>query len=143
MVFAVPPQSVESLQRNADVIVVARVAKIDRIEKRLDTAYADTHFTLSLEITASDKGNATVGTTMLARTYQPSERPAGWAGPQGQNTIPPEGTIVRAYLRQATEAKPDAKREGTSGATTRPAVYELLLPNGIEVITPATRPADK
>ena len=123
LILAVPPQSPEALRKGADVIVVGRVSKVDATLKQSNPEYADTVYAISLDLTKSEKGDVKRGTSILAMTFKPATRPRGWAGPQGQNDVPAAGAIIRAYLRKTGD---DA--------------YEFLLPNGLEVITPATQP---
>jgi hypothetical protein len=62
---------------------------------------------------------------MIARCWQPARRPRGWAGSQGQNVTPVQNATVRCYLKAA-----DQKGE-----------FELLVPNGLELIRPTSQPA--
>lgn len=118
--FAVPPLSPEALKNSSDVIVVGRVVNVTEATKSTSPGYADTVYSITLEVTASEKGGAKVGSTLEATTYRPAERPQGWAGPQGQHEIPAKGDSIRGYLR---------KSAGTQ--------LEFLLPNGLVVVNPA------
>ncbi len=127
LLFAVPPLSPEALKKSADVIVVGRVVSVVEVKKNTSPEYVDAVYTITLEVTASEKGPAKVGSLIEATTFRPAERPQGWAGPQGQNEIPAKGDSIRAFLR---------KSAGTQ--------FEFLLPNGLIVLTPAaTQPSSK
>ena len=110
---AVPPLSSEERTEDADLIVVGLVEKIETRAVELDYG-KNTVYELDVLVRKVEKGKMT-GQRLLVTCWQPLERPAGWAGPQGQNEIPSQDAVIRLYLRDAGEG-----------------AYEILEPNGWE-----------
>lgn len=110
---AIAPLSPEDLQATADVIVVGQVEKIERRVVDLDCG-KNSVYELDVLVRKVEKGKVT-GDYLLATCWQPDERPEGWAGHQGQNDIPSQGSEIRLFLRDAGEG-----------------AFEILEPNGWE-----------
>ncbi|HVF85543.1 MAG TPA: hypothetical protein VM821_06155, partial [Abditibacteriaceae bacterium] len=66
----------------------------------------------------ASKGRLRRGQTLTVHYWRLKERPEGWVGPVGQNTLPQSGQRGTFFLKR--------------GASTR-SPYELLQPNGWEV----------
>lgn len=117
---AVPPLSRERMTEQSSLVAVGRIAAVN-IERITGTPeFVDSIYSIDLLVERVEKGDPSLaGKTIKARTWQPAERPRGWAGPQGQNVTPQKGSRVRCHLT------------GPQGDT-----YELLVPNGLESLAP-------
>jgi len=125
---AVPPLPRERLLERASLVATGRIVSVNVERVTAEPGFVDSVYTIELAVDRVEKGDsALAGTTVTARTWQPAERPRGWAGPQGQNVTPAQGARVRCFL-----TGPDK------------AAYELLTPNGLEELAAAsTGPSTK
>jgi hypothetical protein len=116
---AVPPLSPEALKERATHIVVGEVRVVYSAERAGERAgFVDRVYCIEVAPSAIEKGEGLKeGRVVYARGWRPAKRPAGWAGPQGQNVIPEAGKRVRMYLV-----------EGKDGG------MDLVEPNGVEVV---------
>ena len=113
----VPPLPAAELLEDASVVVTGKILHIQTADKKLDTGFVNSEYTLEISITKVLKGDGLlVGQKVVAKTWKSKERPRGWTGPGGQYTIPKEGSSVKIYL---TGAKGN---------------FTALLPNGIEIL---------
>jgi len=126
ILMAVPPLSPGQLKSESELVVVGTVTECEVKTVERGHHYIDRVFVFKIDVASIEKGQSRKGAIVEATTWQPDYRPRAWAGPQGQHVAPASGQKVRAYLRKDQEGK-----------------YELLMPNGLEVITPApsTTPA--
>jgi hypothetical protein len=124
---AVPPRKAEELRSDATDIVVGEVRFVyagdAKVEHGTDTRYCIELAVTTVEKSPADKTATAPPTTapasklLYARCWTPAKRPAGWAGPQGQNLIPKPGQRIRLYLT----------READGG-------FDVLEPNGVEAV---------
>jgi hypothetical protein len=122
---AIPPLPEKALREGADVIVTGVITTVEHQDKaNADPEYVNREYSITIRIEKTEKG-AVTGETLVAHTWKPLKRPAGWAGPQGQNVTPTETATVRAFLQRE------------AGAET----FTLMLPNGLEEIEATTKPA--
>jgi len=116
VVAAVPPLSPEELKASASNIVIGEVRNVYVTERTLRKEFTDRLYVLEVLPKEVVKGKAlSSGRLIYARTWRPSSRPPGWAGPQGQNEIPERGKRVRLYLARDKEGG-----------------WDVLTPNGVE-----------
>jgi hypothetical protein len=116
---ALPPLSPERLKEEASHIVVGEVRVVYSAERAGERGgFVDRVYCIEVMPSAMEKGEGLKeGRVIFARTWRPAKRPAGWAGPQGQDVIPEAGKRVRVYLV-----------EGKDGG------MDLVGPNGVEVL---------
>lgn len=113
---ALPPRSAENLKQTASHVVTGKVKAVYTTDEKRQADMIDRQFVIELVVTAVEKGEGpAVGKVLYAKCWRPEKRPAGWAGPQGQNVIPQPGDTGRAYLSQADDGS-----------------FSLLTPNGWE-----------
>jgi len=113
---ALPPRSKEDLEKTASDIVVGEVKQVYTAVRENKPGMVDTLYCFEISVTNVEKGDhGKEGKVLMARAWKPEKRPAGWAGPQGQNVVPEGGKVYRFYLV-----------EGKDGA------LDALTPNGIE-----------
>ena len=122
---AVPPRKAEELRTDATDIVLGEVrfvyAAEAKVEHGTDTRYCIEFAVTTVEKSPADKRATAPATApapklIYARCWTPAKRPAGWAGPQGQNVVPKSGQRVRLYLTR-----------GSDGG------FDVLEPNGVEL----------
>ena len=106
---ALPPLSEQDRQEQASDILDGTVLNIKRTEVDNDIEYR-----LNFRVENKVKGTLRSGILLPVILRQTGKRPAGWAGPQGQNEIPAEDQKVRFFLLE---------QQG---------VYRALEPNGWE-----------
>mmetsp|Transcript_5799 Transcript_5799/g.24221 ORF Transcript_5799/g.24221 Transcript_5799/m.24221 type:complete len:266 (+) Transcript_5799:1001-1798(+) len=113
---AVPPLSDAQRAEHATVIAVGVLGEthVDTVEQR--EGFVNAVASASFAATSVEKG-APIDTVTW---WTAVERPAGWAGHQGQHPVPPAGALVRVF----------ATDDG-----------ELLVPNGWEPVEEASKPA--
>ncbi len=99
----------------ADLVVEATVVQVYAREETTKPDFVDTRYVLEIEVASASKGEAAAGSALYVHAWRPSKRPAGWAGPQGQNHLPAAGAKATFYLRRGAG--------GRLGA---------LAPNGIQ-----------
>lgn len=109
---ALPPLSPEDQQRLASNIVEASVIKVEKSTIEVPQG-TDTLYTMQLHLGKVKKGELQSGQTITASCQKTGQRPAMMVGPQGQNSIPKEGTKGTFYLTGSPQ----------SG-------FKLLQPNG-------------
>jgi len=122
---ALPPQRQEQLKENATHIITGEVGAVERNTRLRSPTMADYVYTIQITLAGVEKGEGIAAKQMVkVQTWEPSLRPRGWVGPQGQNDIPRTGQQVRAYLSRTAEG-----------------AFDLLTPNGWELMKPqpATR----
>jgi hypothetical protein len=113
---ALPPRKAEDLKKTASHVVVGKVKAVYSTEDKRKPDMIDRQFVIELVVSAVEKGEGpAVDKVLYAKCWRPEKRPAGWAGPQGQNVIPEAGNTGRAYLSQAEDGS-----------------FSLLTPNGWE-----------
>jgi hypothetical protein len=112
-VAAVAPLSDNDRAANAHVVVVGRVAKVDHKEVPVADG-TNIEYTATITVEKWEKqlisGNEK---TVTVHFWQVGKRPAGWTGPQGQNSV----LAVKAHVRVFARNSPSGQ-------------YELLEPNG-------------
>lgn len=112
---ALPPRSDDDLASSATHIVVGEVTQVFSRVEEVGPGAENRIFLLEVKVVEVAKGEGfQPGKVLYARTWQTSKRPMGWAGPQGQNAIPPPGEKVRLFLRQSDDGGLD-----------------IVVPNGI------------
>lgn len=117
-----PPLSPDELEQRSTNIVTGRVTEMYTAVREKEPGWSDTLYAIEISVQDVKKGNAIQdGQTVIVRTWKLKQRPAGWAGPGGQYTIPKRGDTVTAYLN------------GKDG------VLDALIPNGLRV-QPAAKP---
>ncbi len=96
---ALPPLSPQERNDQASDIVVATVMNV---KQKVDEVQGgdDIIFELSIRVDDAKKGMLRPGLTLKVLCRQTGRRPEGWAGPQGQNEIPPQKSKVRLFLRE-------------------------------------------
>lgn len=99
---ALPPMTPSMLQSQADAIVVGRATAVFSRVAETPTG-TNTQFLAEFRVEGVEKGTAIQpGWLVYPHFWQPNRRPAGWAGPQGQDEVLVTETPVRLYLK-ATE----------------------------------------
>lgn len=113
---ALPPLSPEELEARAAHVVLGKVvgtnSQIVPVKSGLNKVYK-----LQFVVETVEKGDLSKEKTLEVYCKKTHQRPHGWAGPQGQNSIPKEDEKVRLYLRRSQEGR-----------------FELLEPNGWEPV---------
>lgn len=103
LLMALPPQSNEELQSEADRVVIAEVTSV--LQREVDVPNGkDVHYTAEVK-PLKDAGGRLPGSSELEKTLtvkfrQTGTRPPGWAGPQGQNSVLKANSKVKLYLRR-------------------------------------------
>ncbi len=111
---ALPPLSPEEQRAQADHVLLGQVNNVG--SRSIEVANGtDRQVNLNFRVDDREKGSYRAGLTLTLKCRQTERRPAGWAGPQGQNEIPPEGSRIRAFVRETPSGE-----------------LELLEPNGWE-----------
>lgn len=111
---ALPPQTSEELESQAGHVVLGKVVNITSqvvpVKNGLNRAYK-----IEVSVDTVEKGDLSSGQIVEVHCKKTLRRPNGWAGPQGQNSIPKKDESVRIYLRRTQEGR-----------------LEILEPNGWE-----------
>ena len=110
---ALPPLSPKMLDNAANLVAEGTVEKVEH--KVVDVEGGnDLQYSAVLELEKLEKGPVFAGAkTITVRFRRTGKRPPGWAGPQGQNSVPAVGERIRVYARLGSDG-----------------FFHLLEPNG-------------
>jgi hypothetical protein len=113
---ALPPRSDAELWDDSELIVSGRILNI--YQATVPAPVGTNHsYVATVAIDSVEKGaGVDVGDLLYVHYWQAAQRPAGWAGPVGQNQLPAAGNDVRLYLQRRWKH------------------YELLEPNGWKLL---------
>lgn len=114
---ALPPLSPEGQRAGAHHILLGQVSSVRSRSAKVANG-TDRLFDLNFRVDEREKGAFRAGMTLTLKCRQTEHRPYGWAGPQGQNEIPAEGSQIRVFVRETPAGE-----------------LELLEPNGWEPLT--------
>ena len=97
---ALPPLSPEEQRAGAEHVLVGQVNNVR--SRSVEVANGtDRLFDLNFRVDDREKGTFRAGLTLTLKCRQTESRPQGWAGPQGQNEIPAEGSRIRVFVRES------------------------------------------
>ena len=126
---AVAPHSEEHMEKEASLIVKGEVVSLSsktqksKVERGLIIA-RDRIYKITIKVTSVEKGSgAKAGDEVQVEAWRPSTRFPPMPGPQGHESIPKKGDLVKTYLLHDRDTK----------------TYEPFMPNGIRILREARK----
>jgi hypothetical protein len=114
-VAALPPVSVETMLREADLVVIGKVESVSTKVVKMESGWSDTNYEIAVRINILEKGWIKDSSKpLIVHGWWVRDRPRGWTGPSGHYGITEikRGQKLRLFLEEKT--------------------FNILEPNGIQ-----------